>query len=75
MNSNYQVNRFYAQERVNAQLKAAEVYRQNHKDRAGYRTALTGAATRTYSWLGRVFSRAGQSLESLAQTRVAFFHR
>ena len=32
MNGNYQVNKFYAQERINAQLKAAESHRLARKD-------------------------------------------
>ncbi len=75
MNGNYEFNRFYAQERVNAQLKAAEAHRQARSTRVGYGETLTGAATRAYSWLGRVTSQAAHSLETLAQDRVAPFHR
>ena len=75
MNSNYQVNRFYAQERVNAQLKAAEVYRRNHTARAGHGVAISAAATRAYGWAGRVSRPRANSLEALGQARVALFHR
>jgi len=75
MNSSYQVNRFYAQERVNAQLKAAEAHRLTRKARAGYGVTITTAAIRAYSRLSRVTSPAIHSLEALGQARVALFHR
>jgi hypothetical protein len=70
MNSSYQVNRFYAQERVDAQLQAGAKHRQNRQDRAGYGVTFTTAARRTYSLLGRVTSHAAHSLEALAKARV-----
>jgi hypothetical protein len=73
MNSNYQINNFYAQERVNAQLKAAEVYRRSHKNRAGYRATVTAAAARAYSWLGQVSTQVAHSLETLGKARVTSF--
>jgi hypothetical protein len=79
MNSSYQVNRFYAQERVNAQLQAAEAHRQSRKARAGYGATLSGAAKRTYNWFGKatsqVASQAAHSAAALGQARVALFHR
>lgn len=69
MNS-YQVNRFYAQERVDAQLQAAAKHRQHSKGRAGYGVTFTTAVTRAYNSLGRITSQAAHSLEALAKARI-----
>lgn len=69
MNGNYQINRFYAQERVNAQLKAAEEHRRARSANRG--SSVRFIAGRVYS---RVMHTAGQlahPLEALGKARVA----
>jgi len=73
MNGNYQANRFYAQERINAQLKTAERHRlarQAHDD-----SKILATAGRAFGWGGRLSSQLVHSLETLGEYRVALFQR
>ena len=73
MNGNYQVNRFYAQERISAQLKAAENHRQAQQVRG--ESAVRLATARVHGWVGRLSSQLAHTLETLGEARVASFQR
>jgi hypothetical protein len=73
MNGNYQVNKFYAQERINAQLKAAESHRLARQ--ANGDSKILATAGRAYGWVGRVSNQLVHSLETLGEYRVALFQR
>jgi len=76
MNGNYHLNRFYAQERIDARLQEAKrhrLVRHNRQDNVlGF---VSSATTRANSWVGRAASRAAHSLEALGQARLAPFGR
>jgi hypothetical protein len=71
MNGNYHLNRFYAQERLAARYQEAENHRlarQGKKE--GYFKSVIAAAARSGRLIGRVYSRAGQSLGKLGESRA-----
>jgi len=72
MNGNYHLNRFYAQERIDARLQEAQRHRQVRNSRQdspfGF---VSNATTRAGSWIGR----AAHSLQALGQARLAPFGR
>ena len=73
MSSIYEVNRFYAQERISAQLKAAESHRLARQ--ANGNRAILAAARRAYGWAGRVSGQLAHSLETLGEFRIALLQR
>ena len=73
MNGNYQVNRFYAQERINAQLKAAESHRLARQANSDSKLLVT--AGRAYGWVDQVSSQLAHSLETLGEFRTALLQR
>jgi hypothetical protein len=76
MNGNYQLNRFYAQEKVDARLREAEYHRLSRRARPENSFGFViAAANRAANWFGRATDQAVQSLEKLGQTRAAPLHR
>jgi hypothetical protein len=73
MNDNYHFNSFYAQERISAQLKAAESHRLAQQANGDSRILAT--AGRAYDWVGRLSSQLAHSLETLGEFRIAPFQR
>ena len=73
MNGNYQVNRFYAQEKINAQLKAAENHRQARQVRG--ESVVRLATARAHGRVGRLSGQLAHTLETLGEARVASFQR
>ena len=75
MNSNYQVNKFYAQERMNAHLKAAQAHRQARKANSeSGASSVRYAVVRVYGWAGSAISQFAQVLERLGNTSVSSHH-
>ena len=76
MNSSYQVNKFYAQERTNAHLKAARAQRlaQKAKSERGHRSIVNIVAANTvrvYRWTGRVMNQMAQGVRRLGKANVS----
>ena len=72
MSSNYQVNKFHAQERMNAHLKAAQAHRQARQAK-GERGAssVRSAVGYVYSWTGRVMNQMAQGVERLGKANAS----
>ena len=77
MNGNYHLNRFYAQERIDARLNEAERQRLARHTRQGSKVGLVinMATAKASNWIGRVASQAAQILEALGEARVAAHQR
>jgi len=76
MNGNYQLNRFYAQERIAARYQEAENHRLARQGRKEANVkSVIAAATRVATLIEQATSRAGQSLEKLGEARVEPLHR
>ena len=62
MSSNYQFNKFHAQDRMNAHLKAAQAHRQAQEAK-GERgsSSVRSAVGYVYSWTGRVMRPSSSS--------------
>ena len=73
MDGNYQVIRFFAQERVGAQLKAAENHRLTGQTNG--ESVILATADRAYGWVGRVSGQLAHSLETLGEFRIALLQR
>jgi hypothetical protein len=76
MNSSYQVNKFFAQERMNAHLKAARAHRlaQKANSEKSYRSSLSIAAAitvRVYRWTGRVMNQMALGVKRLGKANVS----
>lgn len=73
MYSSYQLNRFYAQERIDARLNEAKSHRlarrTGEENDAGFLIGV--AVVRVGNWIVRVTSQAAQLLEALGEARVA----
>jgi hypothetical protein len=76
MNSNYQINKFFAQERMNAHLKVARAHRQaqkanNERDHRSIANIAAASTARVYRWTGRVMNQMAQGVERLGKAKVS----
>ena len=76
MNSSYQVNKFFAQDRTNAHLKAARAHRlaQKANSERGHHSIVNIAAANTlrvYRWTGRVMNQMTLGVERLGKANVS----
>ncbi len=73
MNGSYHLNRFYAQERIDARLNEAESHRLARRTREENKVGFVigAAAARASNWIGRAASQVAQILEALGEARVA----
>ena len=73
MNSNYQVNKFYSQEKMNSHLQAAEAHRLARKANSGtgVRKVVNAAAGRVYGRAGSAMSQMVQLLQRVGEARVS----
>ena len=79
MNGNYQFNKLFAQEKMNAHLKAARAHRQARKANSdsGHRGIVKIAAANTvrvYRWTGRVMNQLAQGVGRLGKANVSARH-
>jgi hypothetical protein len=76
MNGNYQFNKFFAQEKTNAHLKAARAHRLARKANSdsghrGIANIAVANTVRVYRWTGRVMNQMAQGVERLGKAKVS----
>ena len=76
MNSNYQINKFYAQERRNSHMVAAQAHRQaqtarGRTGRPSIARLATAKAVQVFHWTGRVISEAAQGMKEFGKANVS----
>jgi hypothetical protein len=72
MNGNYQFNKFFAQERTNAHLKAARAHRQAKKaNSASGPGNVRSAVSRVYLWTGWVINQTALGVKRLGKANFS----
>ena len=72
MNSNYQVNKLYAQERINSHLQVAEAHRLTQQSKGKNKPRIVViAVARIYGEAGSMVRQAAQALAELVEVAAS----